>query len=418
MAHRGQQAIAVLWVTLGASGCFLPGVRERVETYEVGSTIAGEVVAPTGWSRTTVVLIRESGSSPPRVEATWPAARPGRFAFMVRPGSFRIAAFRDDAGGIPPADLGQWAFPRPADTLHVESGQALTGVVLAPGGDWAAVHARGFRAATTLAALRSAPAQRQVGVVVSLSDSRFGSEAGKSAYWRPWVFAERYGWGLFLLQPWDPAKIPVLFVHGARGYPQEWERLAAGLDRTRYQPVMFQYPSGMRLQPVVDGLVDMLEELHETFAFRELVIVAHSMGGLVARKAISRGTTGTWTDTVRLLVTISTPWAGIDGADRARKESAFAVPSWVDVASGSEFVRSVHATPLPPGVRSALFFGYDRGHTILPGESSDRTVPLRSQLDPEAQAEASVLRGFDEDHESILTSDAVAAELSRLILAR
>jgi pimeloyl-ACP methyl ester carboxylesterase len=418
MLRRGPHAIAVLWVTLGTGGCFLPGVRDRVESYEVGSTISGEVVAPRGWSRTTVVLLRDSGGNPPVVEATWPAARPGRFAFMVRPGTFRIAAFRDDAGGTPPTDLGQWAFPHPAETFHLHNGQVLTGVVLAPGDDPSAAHAREFREATTLAALRKASPQRQVGLVVPLSDPRFGSEAGSAAYWRPWVFAERHGWGIYLLQPWDPAKIPVLFVHGARGYPQEWERLVARLDGTRYQPVMFQYPSGMRLQPVVDGLVEMLEELHDTYAFRELVVVAHSMGGLVARKAVSRSTTATWPDTVRLLVTISTPWAGIDGAARGPADSAFAVPSWTDLAPDSEFVRSVHATLLPPRAQSALFFGYRRGHTILPGESSDHTVLLRSQLDPVAQAEASVLRGFDEGHESILTSEAVATELSRILPSR
>jgi hypothetical protein len=38
-------------------------------------------------------------------------------------------------------------------------------------------------------------------------------------------------------------------------------------------------------------------------------------------------------------------------------------------------------------------------------------------LDQEAQAEAAVLRGFDEDHDSILVSEAVAAELRRLLAA-
>jgi hypothetical protein len=92
------------------------------------------------------------------------------------------------------------------------------------------------------------------------------------------------------------------------------------------------------------------------------------------------------------------------------------VPSWVDVSPDSPFLRALRRTPLPTGTRSALFFGYRRGRSMFSQESSDQTVALRSALAAEAQAEAAVVRGFDEDHDSILTSDAVAGELRRLMV--
>ena len=42
----------------------------------------------------------------------------------------------------------------------------------------------------------------------------------------------------------------MLFVHGAEGYPQQFAKLIEGLDRTRFQPWFFFYPSGARLEAV------------------------------------------------------------------------------------------------------------------------------------------------------------------------
>ena len=52
----------------------------------------------------------------------------------------------------------------------------------------------------------------------------------------------------------DPDKIPVLFVHGIGGTPLDWKYLAKGLDRHRFQPWFYYYPSGLRLN-LVSGLL-------------------------------------------------------------------------------------------------------------------------------------------------------------------
>ena len=55
--------------------------------------------------------------------------------------------------------------------------------------------------------------------------------------------------GLFFGQPYDPDRIPVIFVHGLISTPQMWFRVINKLDedavvRARYQYWVFGYPSG------------------------------------------------------------------------------------------------------------------------------------------------------------------------------
>jgi pimeloyl-ACP methyl ester carboxylesterase len=399
-------------LSLLTGGCILRAIRDGVESAGIDCTIAGEVRAPAGWGRTTVVLMRESPSGELTVEAAWPSFRPGRFSFLVRPGAYRLAAFRNREDGTVPQEPASWATPHPDGDVRVGKSQTASAVVLSPGGEGTAAAMGRLR---TVVARARLPAPRRLGDVVSMADPRFGHEAGRLALWSPGLFVERFGWGLYLLQPWDPSKIPVVLVHGAGGYPQQWQHVVAALDGTRFQPILFQYPSGARLQSVADCLTDMLEELRDRLAFRELVVVAHSMGGLVTRKAIGRDSPASWPREVRLLVTIAAPWQGVEEAQRGLGESPYVIPSWMDMAPGSEFLRTMRQSALPSRTSLALLFGFRRGSKFLPGESSDHTVTLRSILDPEAQAEASLIRGFNEDHESILASPEVLTVLQGVL---
>jgi hypothetical protein len=71
------------------------------------------------------------------------------------------------------------------------------------------------------------------------------------------------GGGLFFLEPYDPDRTPVLFVHGSGGNPQEFTELIGALDGKRFQPWIAQYPSALRLEEVADTLAYGLESLQE-----------------------------------------------------------------------------------------------------------------------------------------------------------
>ena len=73
------------------------------------------------------------------------------------------------------------------------------------------------------------------------------AESGSLGLRQPFEFLANVGIGVFLLEPYDPKRIPVLFVSGAGGNPWEWRALIDALDHSRYQPWVFVYPSGQRL---------------------------------------------------------------------------------------------------------------------------------------------------------------------------
>ena len=62
--------------------------------------------------------------------------------------------------------------------------------------------------------------------------------------------------GVFVeLQEYDARRMPVIFVHGMSGTPLDFSAAIASLDRSKYQPWVLYYPSGLRLDMVSDYLV-------------------------------------------------------------------------------------------------------------------------------------------------------------------
>ncbi len=99
-----------------------------------------------------------------------------------------------------------------------------------------------------------------------------------------------------LLEPYDPHRIPVLFVHGLISHPRMWRdvynELRADPDlRGKYQFWSYRYPSGW---PVLYSALRLRQELASLDRILghhpRLVLIGHSMGGLVSRlQAISPG---------------------------------------------------------------------------------------------------------------------------------
>ena len=74
---------------------------------------------------------------------------------------------------------------------------------------------------------------------------------------------------------------------------------------------------------------------------------------------------------------------------------------WRDLEPASQYVTTLFNRPLPDPVRHYLLFGF-RQDSIFESGSSDGVIKLSSQLRHEAQVQAVLVRGYDEDHVSIL----------------
>ncbi|MEO8350096.1 MAG: alpha/beta hydrolase [Chthoniobacteraceae bacterium] len=105
---------------------------------------------------------------------------------------------------------------------------------------------------------------------------------------------------IFLLQPYDPARIPVFYIHGLISTPYIWRDPINQIDqdpelRARFQPIVFDYPTG---DPVAYSALRFRERMAE-FERRYpmpngYVIVSHSMGGLVAQMLTQTVTRENW----------------------------------------------------------------------------------------------------------------------------
>ena len=212
----------------------------------------------------------------------------------------------------------------------------------------------------------------------------------------------------------DPEKTPVLFVHGINGSPRDFAVMVAKLDHKKFQPWFMYYPTGLDLRVLGDGMFDMLSELNHRYPFNHLHIVAHSMGGLVARSYLSGCVRDDHREYVRSFTSISTPFGEQPEAKNGLDYSPVVMPVWKSIVPGSRFLQGLFRRPMPSGVPHYLFFSY-LNTSVTSFASGDGTIMLNSQLRPEAQAQATALRGFDEDHLSVLTEDAVFAYLNGVL---
>ncbi len=105
--------------------------------------------------------------------------------------------------------------------------------------------------------------------------------------------------GLYMLRPYDPNRIPVLMIHGLQSSPIIWRNLAAELQAdpaisARYQFWVMYYPSGMAIAYSRQLIIDKLKAVRENYdpqgrdlASREMVVIGHSMGGVLSRSLIT-----------------------------------------------------------------------------------------------------------------------------------
>ncbi len=255
----------------------------------------------------------------------------------------------------------------------------------------------------------------QVGAIADLDAPIFSAEFGKHGYWAPVEFFKEAGGNIYFLEKYDPTKTPILFVHGAGGSPQNWRYFFKQIDRTRYQPWFFYYPSGSSVESISYLLYWKLSNLQRRYHFDKIYFTAHSMGGLVVRSFLTNY--GSQFPLVKVFVSLSTPWGGDNMADLGVQYSPAVIPAWNDMQVGGRFMQSLFQKPLPQDVDYYLFFGHSGRYSLMRSANNDGAITLDSQLRPAAQAEARMVYGFNEDHTSILSSSQVFAQYEAVLKA-
>ncbi len=106
--------------------------------------------------------------------------------------------------------------------------------------------------------------------------------------------------GLYFLQPYDPDRIPLVFVHGLFSTPWTWVQTINGLQadpeiRKHYQFWVFAYPTG---NPILYSALRLREELAKADQLypnhKPYVVVGHSMGGMLTHDQVVSVNEGMW----------------------------------------------------------------------------------------------------------------------------
>lgn len=398
--------IALALVPLAGSfgGCKLMELQKENVEYSAATVLAGRVSAGAWQGPVSVAAIRHGKGKPVVQHDVW-LHETGGFDLVVPDGEYTLVAFGDrDNDGRPDDDAPAGTY---AETVKVEGSgliQALN-IPLQPGA------APQVRAALPPHYRRAARVSTAPGALADLGAPQFSAESGKHGYWAPMEYFRTYGGNVYFIEPYDAARTPILFVHGATGSAQDFRYFVEHLDRSRYQAWIYQYPSGAPLEAMAHLLYWKLLNLQLRYGFTRLDLVAHSMGGLVARRFLMDHATDF--PQISRFVSISSPWGGQRSAALGVLHSPAVIPSWRDLQPEGPYLAALFSRPLPPGIDYTLLFGHLSGEGLL-REPSDGTILVSSQLRPEAQADAALVMGFDESHAGILSSAKVVSEVQRV----
>jgi pimeloyl-ACP methyl ester carboxylesterase len=125
-----------------------------------------------------------------------------------------------------------------------------------------------------------------------------------SEFLRPGSSSENNG--LFMTAPFEPDKIPLIFIHGLLSDRITWANMANEIRgrpdlRDRYQIWGFEYATGEPFLTSAARLRRQLEEIQHQYdpqgtnpVFSQVVLVGHSMGGLVSKLQVTRSEDLLW----------------------------------------------------------------------------------------------------------------------------
>ncbi|ADC72522.1 PGAP1 family protein [Thioalkalivibrio sp. K90mix] len=396
--------LAAGWLT----GCGLWDARGQMQMMGQACTISGTVVADDAVPGPYVVAVfrapMEEGAVPEPVDHVVSAGG-GEWFFGLAPGRYQVLAFAD------PERDGQHEAGAPVylanqgGMLDCPAGTRLGNMEIQIEGEGVAGHAIALpvmRGAGPDGSPISVGGVTAFGEVTTLDDPRFDDDVARGSQWRPVDFMLAGYAGIYFLEPYDPDRIPVLFVHGMNGSPRGFAELIDQLDRERYQPWLYYYPSGLPLQSIAAHLAQTLEEIELRYEVESLPVVAHSMGGLVAKGFLHERARRASPAHIPRMIALSTPWHGHAAAQSGVDRSPVVIPVWRDMVPGSEYQRRLFESELLEETELHLLFSFRRPESGARA-GTDGVLTLATMLYPPIQAMASSVYGVDTTHAGILT---------------
>lgn len=125
------------------------------------------------------------------------------------------------------------------------------------------------------------------------------------------IIVHPLGWGMKLTHSKrivDPAKSPLLLIHGIYDNASTWTYLRPQLEKQGYRTTNFAYHSFfVPLKDIVAKLDAAIRELEVRYPKHKPIIIAHSLGGVIARLWLLQPQNE---DRISGIITVATPHGG------------------------------------------------------------------------------------------------------------
>ena len=336
----------LLCLSIILTGCSFSKLKKDLQEQKRLVRIDGKVMTQAATQAPIMVALLTNDPLQPRLVNYKIMAGPGNFTFFAEPDVYRIFAYEDVN-----RDQRYQADERAGKSMHIdlakEGARAENLTVKIPDSPdldiFRKIEEIRSRGKTDLVNSRN-----HLGRIITLDDLSFANEFMTMGLWQPLKFIQEVPFGIFFMEEYQTTKTPILFVHGINGSPAFFKKLIENLDRSRFQPWLVYYPSGLRLDLIADYLYNLLEELQARHNFKKISVIAHSMGGVVSRVLINLNSKKSGPLFFACLITISTPWAGHGAAELGLKYAPAVIPVWNDVVPESEFLQKLFSRQLYP----------------------------------------------------------------------
>lgn len=206
-----------------------------------------------------------------------------------------------------------------------------------------------------------------------------------------------------------------IVVHGINPTKGSLDPLADSLVRRGFLTYQFHYDDHQDLDRSATELATITTALIGQHAPPEVVIVAHSMGGLVSRRALTRDHPIGLGKFKVTLITVASPFGGFRSANWARWDLGIGPASYDDLGTRSKFISDPGT--LSPSVTHIKVETVEKGRTLRWGgeELDDDRIRLKSQRQDDVDREASERLQIERGHLEVVATDGdVSAPLSRL----
>lgn len=394
-ASKNAKAIApfLLACMIMISGCGLNDVSKQIHVVDQTSSISGTIEPTTSLNTPVYVQLHKKNKFNINITSQQRLSNNQTYKFYTAAGQYLIFAFYDEnndqkfSAGEKGSYLSRdkvWPFE-----ITLTNKQEVQLPPLAIGANY-------FFTTTLTPIEKLTKTAANLGKVITLDDPIFDEKNAKLGFWRPMDFLQQIGGGIFMLEPYDPAKTPILFIHGANGSPQQFKSLISSIDQKHFQIWVAYYPSGIRLEMISNAIRAALDQLETKYNFKKLNLISYSMGGLVSRSFLLKHQESNASYIIDKYMTINSPMAGLNSARNSLTFSPLVLPAWRDLASDSDFIKKINAWNLPRGINYHLVFSYQ------PGMDGDGVVPLNSQLSWSLQEEADNIIAIESDHTAVL----------------